>query len=141
MADKEKAKTTIRIYGSTKDKLKELKFGNEGDAVVIARLIEENHELKEEKKKLYELLSIVNVPKVRVNTFAQIIKNVINGSNISLNKCCSKLEVLKDIFNSDILIVEPVEVKEAIEIVKNDYDKNNIPPALADFEVYVNGNH
>ena len=50
MADKEKAETTIRIYKSTKDKLKELKFGNEGDAVVIARLIEENKQLKEKNK-------------------------------------------------------------------------------------------
>ena len=135
MADKEKAETTIRIYKSTKDKLKELKFGNEGDAVVIARLIEENKQLKEEKLKLYEILSVANVPNIRIKTFTEIIESVINGSS------ADQLQVLKDFFNSDVLTVEPIEVKEAVEIVKNNYGESDSPQVLKDFEVYVNGNH
>lgn len=135
MADKEKAETTIRIYKSTKDKLKELKFGNEGDAVVIARLIEENKQLKEEKLKLYEILSVANVPTVRIRTFAEVIENVIAGSS------ANQLQVLEDIFNSKILTIEPIEVKEAIGIVKNNYGEIDSPQVLADFEVYVNDNH
>ena len=135
MADKEKAETTIRVYASTKEKLKELKFGNEGDAVVIARLIEENKQLKEEKLKLYEILSVANVPNIRIKTFTEVIENVINGSS------ANQLQVLKDIFNSKILIIEPVEVKEAIEKVKNNYGENDSPQVLKDFECYVNGNH
>ena len=132
---KEKAETTIRIYASSKEKLKELKFGNEGDAVVIARLLEENEALKEEKKTLYEILSVANVPNVRINTFTEVIENVINGSS------ANQLQVLKDIFNSKILTIEPIEVKEAIEKVKNNYGENDSPQVLADFESYVNGNH
>ena len=132
---KEKAETTIRIYASSKEKLKELKFGNEGDAVVIARLLEENEALKEEKKTLYEILSVANVPNVRINTFTEVIENVINGSS------ANQLQVLKDIFNSKILTIEPIEVKEAIEKVKNNYGENDLPQVLADFESYVNGNH
>ena len=135
MADKEKAETTIRIYGSTKDKLKDLKFGNEGDAVVVARLIEENKQLKEEKLKLYEILSVANVPNIRIKTFTEIIESVINGSS------ADQLQVLKDFFNSDVLTVEPIEVKEAVEIVKNNYGESDSPQVLKDFEVYVNGNH
>lgn len=135
MADKEKAETTIRIYKSTKDKLKELKFGNEGDAVVVARLIEENKQLKEEKFKLYEILSVANVPNIRIKTFTEIIESVINGSS------ADQLQVLKDFFNSDFLTVEPIEVKEAVEIVKNNYGESDSPQVLKDFEVYVNGNH
>lgn len=135
MADKEKAETTIRIYKSTKDKLKELKFGNEGDAVVVARLIEENKQLKEEKLKLYEILSVANVPNIRIKTFTEIIESVINGSS------ADQLQVLKDFFNSDVLTVEPIEVKEAVEIVKNNYGESDSPQVLKDFEVYVNGNH
>lgn len=135
MADKEKAETTIRIYKSTKDKLKELKFGNEGDAVVVARLIEENKQLKEEKLKLYEILSVANVPNIRIKTFTEIIESVINGSS------ADQLQVLKDFFNSDFLTVEPIEVKEAVEIVKNNYGESDSPQVLKDFEVYVNGNH
>ena len=135
MADKEKAETTIRVYKSTKDKLKELKFGNEGDAVVIARLIEENKQLKEEKLKLYEILSVANVPNIRIKTFTEIIESVINGSS------ADQLQVLKDFFNSDVLTVEPIEVKEAVEIVKNNYGESDSPQVLKDFEVYVNGNH
>ena len=135
MADKEKAETTIRIYKSTKDKLKELKFGNEGDAVVVARLIEENKQLKEEKLKLYEILSVANVPNIRIKTFTEIIESVINGSS------ADQLQVLKDFFNSDVLTVEPIEVKEAVEIVKNNYGESDSPQVLKDFEFYVNGNH
>ena len=135
MGDKEKAETTIRIYKSTKDKLKELKFGNEGDAVVVARLIEENKQLKEEKLKLYEILSVANVPNIRIKTFTEIIESVINGSS------ADQLQVLKDFFNSDFLTVEPIEVKEAVEIVKNNYGESDSPQVLKDFEVYVNGNH
>jgi len=132
---KEKAETTIRIYKSTKEKLKELKFGNEGDAVVIARLIEENKQLKEEKSKLFDILSTVNVPNVRVSTFTEVIENIINGSS------ADQLQVLKDIFSSQILIIEPVELKEAVENVKNNYGENDLPQVLKDFESYVNGNH
>lgn len=132
---KEKAETTIRIYASTKVKLKNLKIGNEGDAVVIARLLEENEALKEEKNQLYKILSTVSVPNVRIKTFAEVIENVIAGSS------ANQLQVLKDIFNSKILVIEPIEVKEAIEIVKNNYGENDSPKVLADFESYVNGNH
>jgi len=132
---KEKAETTIRIYGSTKEKLKKLKVGNEGDAVVVARLIEENKQLKEEKLKLYEILSVANVPNIRIKTFTEIIESVINGSS------ADQLQVLKDFFNSDVLTVEPIEVKEAVEIVKNNYGESDSPQVLADFESYVNGNH
>ena len=135
MADKEKAETTIRIYKSTNDKLKELQFGNEGDAVVVARLIEENKQLKEEKLKLYEILSVANVPNIRIKTFTEIIESVINGSS------ADQLQVLKDFFNADFLTVEPIEVKEAVEIVKNNYGESDSPQVLKDFEVYVNGNH
>lgn len=134
MTEKKKlAETTIRVYAETKDELKELKFGNEGDAVVLARVLEENKQLKEEKKQLYEILSNINVPNVRVNTFTEIIENIINGS------ANDKLQVLKEIFNSTILTREPIEVKEAIQILKNEYEENNIPTVLLDFESYVNG--
>lgn len=134
MTEKKKlAETTIRVYAETKDELKELKFGNEGDAVVLARVLEENKQLKEEKKQLYEILSNINVPNVRVNTFTEVIENIINGS------ANDKLQVLKEIFNSTILTREPIEVKEAIQILKNEYEENNIPTVLLDFESYVNG--
>ena len=135
MTEKKKklAETTIRVYAETKEQLKELKFGNEGDAVVLARILEENRQLKAEKKQLYEILSNINVPTVRVNTFTEIIENIINGS------ANDKLQVLKDVFNSIILTREPIEVKEAIQILKNEYEENNIPTVLLDFESYVNG--
>ena len=133
MTEKKKlAETTIRVYAETKEKLKKLKIGNEGDAVVLARVLEENKQLKEEKKQLYEILSNINVPNVRVNTFTEVIENIINGS------ANDKLQVLKEIFNSTILTREPIEVKEAIQILKNEYDENNIPTVLLDFESYVN---
>ena len=133
MTEKKKlAETTIRVYAETKEKLKKLKIGNEGDAVVLARVLEENKQLKKEKKQLYEILSNINVPNVRVNTFTEVIENIINGS------ANDKLQVLKEIFNSTILTREPIEVKEAIQILKNEYDENNIPTVLLDFESYVN---
>jgi len=136
MTEKKKlAETTIRVYAETKEKLKKLKIGNEGDAVVLARVLEENRQLKEEKKQLYEILSNINVPTVRVNTFTEIIENIINGT------ANDKLQVLKEIFNSSILTREPIEVKEAIQILKNEYKENNIPTVLVDFESYVNDFH
>lgn len=133
MTEKKKVEiTTIRVYADSRDKLQKLKLGNEGDAVVLARILEENKQLKEEKKQLYEILSNINVPNVRVNTFTEIIENIINGS------ANDKLQVLKEIFNSTILTREPIEVKEAIQILKNEYEENNIPAIILDFESYVN---
>lgn len=124
--------TTIKISSKVRDKLTDLKIDNEGYSVVIARLIEENKQLKEDKVKLLNAVSYSAVANSDVRTYTEIIKIIVDGSSEN------KLQELKNYFNNEKLMVEPIEVKEAVENVKKQYVNNDVPSVLVDFEAYIN---
>ena len=124
--------TTIKITNAVRDKLTDLKIDNEGYSVVIARLIEENKQLKEDKAKLLNAISYSAVANSDVRTYTEIIKIIVNGSSED------KLQELKNYFNSEKLTVEPIEVKEAVDNVKNLYAVHDVPSVLVEFEAYIN---
>ena len=138
---KEKAETTIRIYKSTKEKLKDLKVGNEGDAVVIARLIEENKELRKDKDALYKIAlktsdSVAFPNNIHRATF--IITKIIFDVGADDE---AKIESLKKYLNP-MLVNDPNSISATIENIKNmlNADGEPVPQTLLDFEVYVNDN-
>ena len=124
--------TTIKISSKVRDKLTDLKIDNEGYSVVIARLIEENKQLKEDKVKLLNAVSYSAVANSDVRTYTEIIKIIVDGSSEN------KLQELKNYFNNEKLMVEPIEVNEAVENVKKQYVNNDVPSVLIDFEAYIN---
>ena len=56
MAGTEKNYTTMRITNNVKDKLEDMKIDNESLSIVIARLIEDNKQLREDKETLYKIV-------------------------------------------------------------------------------------
>ena len=116
MADKEKAETTIRIYASTKKQLKELKLANEGDAVVIARILKENKELRHDKEMLYKII-------------------------LKTSDSVAKIETLKKYLN-EMLADDPNSISESIGNIKEMLTGigEPVPQILLNFESYVNEN-
>ena len=141
MADKEKAETTIRIYASTKKQLKELKLANEGDAVVIARLLKENKELRHDKEMLYKIIlktsdSVAFPNNIHRATF--FISKVVYDNGIDDE---AKIETLKKYLN-EMLADDPNSISASIENMKEMFTGigEPVPQILLNFESYVNEN-
>ena len=141
MAGSEKAETTIRIYKSTKDELKNLKFGNEGDAVVLQRVLNENKELRKDKEMLYKIAlktsdSIAFPNKIHRATF--VITKIVYDSGLNDKE---KFESLKT-YLAEMLINDSSSITATIENIKDmlNADGEPIPNILLEFESYVNEN-
>ena len=138
MVNKETADTTIRIYASTKQKLKELKFGNEGDAVIIARLIEENKELRKDKETLYKIAlktsdSLAFPTNQHRATF--FITRVVYDNGINDEE---KIETLKK-YLAEMVASDPSSITASIENIKDMLNTvgEPVPKILLDFENYI----
>ena len=138
---KEKAETTIRIYSSTKDELKKLKFGNEGDAVVLQRVLNENKELRKDKAMLYKIAlktsdSVAFPNNIHRATF--VITKIVY--DVGLNDE-AKIETLKTHL-AEMLKDDPTSISATIENIKDmlNADGEPIPNILLEFESYVNEN-
>ena len=121
--------TTIKISNEVRDKLTDLKLDNEGYSVVIARLIEENKSLKQDKAMLTNVLNNISVSSTDIKLYSEIISFIVNGSSEN------KLQELKNYFSNKIE-VETIEILEALENVKKSY-VSEVPSVLNDFEAYV----
>ena len=141
MANKKKAETTIRVYADTKDKLKEFKIGNEGDAVVIERLIADNKELRKDKDTLYKIIlktsdSLAFPNNIHRATF--FITKVVYDSGINDEE---KIETLKK-YLAEMLKSDSSSITASIGNMKDMLNTvgEPVPQTLLDFEVYVNDN-
>ena len=141
MTGKEKAETTIRVFASTKDELKKLKFGNEGDAVVLQRVLNENKELRKDKAMLYKIAlktsdSMAFPNNIHRATF--VITKVVYDVGLTDE---AKFETLKTNL-SEMIINDPTSISATIENIKEmlKADGEPIPQILLEFESYVNEN-
>lgn len=121
--------TTIKITNEVRDKLTDLKLDNEGYSVVIARLIEDNKKLSEDKEMLSSVLSNISVSNTDIKVYSEIISFIVNGSSEN------KLQDLKNYFSNKIE-VESIEILEALENVKK-YYVEEVPSVLIEFENYI----
>ena len=122
--------TSLKVPEDVKEELNKYRYDKEAYHVVIKRLIEENKELKADKELLSNILSNISVANSDVKVYTEIINFIVNGSSED------KLQELKNYF-SDKILVEPIEVKEAVENVKKQYVNNDVPSVLVEFEAYI----
>ena len=137
--EKEKAETTIRIYQSSKKQLKDLKFGNEGDAVVLARILAEREELRKDKETLYKIIlktsdSVAFPNNIHRATFF-ITKVVYDGGADDEEKIETLKTYLAEMLNSD-----SSSITASIENIKDMLNSigEPVPQTLLKFESYVN---
>lgn len=130
--------TTIKISNYVRDKLTDLKLDNEGYSVVIARLIEENKQLREDKANLYKMALRTSDSAAFPNNIHRItyfIAKVI--SDIGTNDS-EKLELMKT-YLSEMLETDPTSITATIENLKEMFtiDGDEVPPVLCEFENYI----
>lgn len=138
MAGTEKNYTTMRITNNVKSKLEDMKIDNESLSVVIARLIEDNKKLREDKDILYKIAlrtsnSIAFPNNIHRATF--VLTRCLFDSGISENK---KLDDMKK-YLSEMLSSDPISVIDSIDNLKDMFvsDGEEIPQTLINFENYV----
>lgn len=130
--------TTIKISNEVREKLTELKLDNEGYSVVIARIIEENKALREDKANLYKMVlrtsDSVAFPN-NIHRATYVITRII--SDIGINDS-EKLELMKANL-SEMLETDPTSIIDTIANLKEMLilDKVEVPSVLIDFESYV----
>lgn len=126
----------MKIEAAVKEDLDSLKYyENESYTSVIKRLIEENKQLKEDKKQLYKMAlktedSIALVNNVHKATYfiAKVIEDVGTAEE-------EKLQVLKT-YLKEMLETDPTSILESIEILK-DMASDESLVILTKFENYV----
>ena len=126
----------MKIEATVKEDLDSLKYyENESYTSVIKRLIEENKQLKEDKKELYKLA-------LRTEDSAALINNV-HKATYFIAKVIEdvgtteeeKLQVLKT-YLSEMLEEDPTSILTAIEILKDMAEESSLD-ILTKFENYV----
>lgn len=126
----------MKIEATVKEDLDSLKFyENESYTSVIKRLVEENKQLKEDKKQLYKLALATEDSAALVNNVHKatyFIANVIEDVGTTEEE---KLEVLKT-YLKEMLEEDPDSILTSIDILK-DSASGSSEDILTKFENYV----
>jgi len=130
--------TTIKISNEVRDKLTDLKLDNEGYSVVIARLIEENKALREDKANLYKMAlgtsDSVALPN-NVHKATYFIVKVLSDTGVNDSE---KLDLMKTNL-SEMLETDPTSITASIDNLKEMLilDSEEVPSVLIEFENYI----
>ena len=126
----------VKLNEEVKSELDSLKYyDNDSYSSVIKRLIEENKQLKEDKKNLYKIIlenedSVALVNNVHKATY--FIANVIEDKTSSEEE---KLQVLET-YLAEIIVNDPTSVLDGIDILKDSASGSSLD-ILIKFENYV----
>jgi len=126
----------MKIEATVKEDLDSLKYyENESYTSVIKRLVEENKQLKEDKKELYKMAlrtedsaALINNVHKATYFIAKVIEDVTTTEE-------DKLQVLKT-YLSEMLEEDPTSILTAIEILKDMAEESSLD-ILTKFENYV----
>lgn len=126
----------MKIEATVKEDLDSLKYyENESYTSVIKRLIEENKQLKEDKKELYKMALATEDSAALINNvhkatyfIAKVIEDVGTAEE-------EKLQVLKT-YLKEMLETDPTSILTAIEILKDMAEGSSLD-ILTKFENYV----
>lgn len=126
----------MKIEEDVKEDLDSIKYyPNESYTSVIKRLIEENKQLKEDKKKLYQIfinkgeLSLEGSNFNKVYGFLLSLDNIDNAEEVQLQ--------VMEIYLQDIIKTDPTSILEAIDVLKETTVNENSISILDKFEKYV----
>lgn len=111
MSEKEVDYSTIRIKNDIRKELDSLKIESESYSVVIAKLLEDNKKLQEDKELLANVITNLSISNNAVKLYVEIINFIVNGSSED------KIQELKSYF-LDKINIEAIEILEAISISK-----------------------
>ena len=128
--------TTIKIPKKLKEEVEALKYYEKEPIYnVVKRLIEDNKQLKEDKKQLFQLLINKDELDISGNNFNKVYSFLLATDNIE-NSDEVKLQVM-EIYLKDIIETDPSSVIEAVEmLIENTVDENSIA-TLTKFKNYV----
>ena len=128
--------TTIKIPKKLKEEVEALKYYEKEPIYnVVKRLIEDNKQLKEDKKQLFQLLINKDELDISGNNFNKVYSFLLATDNIE-NSEEVKLQVM-EIYLKDIIETDPSSVIDAVEmLIENTVDENSIA-TLTKFKNYV----
>lgn len=126
----------MKIEENVKEDLDSLKYyGNESYTSVVKRLIEENNQLKEDKKQLFHLLINEDKLEIEGTNFNKVYGFILAVDNIE-NTEEVKLQVL-EIYLKDIIEEDPSSVIEAVDmLIETTFNKESVS-TLKKFKNYV----
>lgn len=126
----------MKIEAAVKEDLDSIKYyENESYTSVIKRLIEENKQLKEDKKQLFQLLINKDELAIEGNNFNKVYGFLLATDNIE-NTEEVQLQVM-EIYLKDIIEEDPNSVIEAVDmLIETTVNKNSIS-TLKKFKNYV----
>ncbi len=128
--------TTIKIPKKLKEEVEALKYYEKEPIYnVVKRLIEDNKQLKEDKKQLFQLLINKDELDISGNNFNKVYSFLLATDNIE-NSEEVQLQVM-EIYLKDIIETDPSSVIGAVEmLIENTVDENSIA-TLTKFKNYV----
>lgn len=126
----------MKIEAAVKEDLDSIKYyENESYTSVIKRLIEENKQLMEDKKQLFQLLINKDELAIEGNNFNKVYGFLLATDNIE-NTEEVQLQVM-EIYLKDIIEEDPTSVIEAVDmLIETTVNKNSIS-TLEKFKNYV----
>ena len=126
----------IKIEISIKEDLDSIRyFESESYSSIIKRLIEDNKQLKEDKRKLYNIVLASDNAVALVNDVHKIVYFMELVLNDTVTSEAEKLEDL-EIYLQDYIKTDIDSVIESIDILKDDLSGSNLT-VLSKFENYV----
>lgn len=128
--------TTIKIPKKLKEEVEALKYYEKEPIYnVVKRIIEDNKQLKEDKKQLFQLLINKDELDISGNNFNKVYSFLLATDNIE-NSEEVQLQVM-EIYLKDIIETDPSSVIGAVEmLIENTVDENSIA-TLTKFKNYV----
>lgn len=126
----------MKIEAAVKEDLDSIKYyKNESYTSVIKRLIEENKQLKEDKKQLFQLLINKDELAIEGNNFNKVYGFLLATDNIE-NTEEVQLQVM-EIYLKDIIEEDPTSVIEAVDMLIETTVNENTISTLKKFKNYV----
>lgn len=126
----------MKIEEDVKEDLDSIKYyPNESYTSVIKRLIEENKQLKEDKKQLYQIFINKDELTLESSNFNKVYGFLLSLDNIE-NTEEVQLQVM-EIYLQDIIKTDPTSILEAIDVLKETTVNENLISILDKFEKYV----
>ena len=126
----------VKLNAEVKAELDSLKFyENDSYSTVIKRLIEENKQLKEDKKQLFQLLINKDELAIEGTNFNKVYGFLLSLDNID-NAEEVQLQVM-EIYLKDLIETDPSSVLEAVEMLKENTVNEDHISTLTKFENYV----